>query len=87
MWEKDKSKLRVVGSGRKAKIMTETNITKLKSMIDGRSGISTRQIARKLKCSQSQVVYTIQQYTNIVYRKKQSIPASVQVTNMLWQIV
>ena len=87
MWEKGKSKLRVVGSGRKAKIMTETNITKLKSMIDGRSGFSTRQIARKLKCSQSQVVYTIQQYTNIVYRKKQSIPASVQVTNMLWQIV
>ena len=75
MWEKGKSKLRVVGSGRKAKIMTKTNIAKLKSMIDGRSGISTRQIARKLKCSQSHVVYTIQQHTNIVYRKKQTIPA------------
>ena len=75
MWEKGKSKLRVVGSGRKAKIMTKTNITKLKSMIDGRSGISTRQIARKLKCSQSHVVYTIQQHKNIVYRKKQTIPA------------
>ena len=68
MWKKGKSKLRVVGSGGKAKIMTKTNITQLKSIIDGRSGISTRQIARKLKCSQSQVVYTIQQYTNIVYR-------------------
>ena len=66
MLEKGKSKLRVVGSGGKAKIMTKTNITKLKSMIDGCSGISTQQIARKLKCSQSQVVHTIQQYTNIV---------------------
>ena len=75
MWRKGKSKLRVVGSGRKAKIMTKTNITKLKTMIDGCSGISTRQIARKLKYSQSHVVYTIQQHTNIVYRKKQTIPA------------
>ena len=75
IWEKGKSKLCVVGSGRKAKIMTKTNITKLKSMIGGCSGISTRQIARKLKCSQSNVVYTIQQHTNIVYRKKQTIPA------------
>ena len=74
-WEKGKSKLRVVGSGQKAKIMTKTNITKLKSMIDGRSGISTRQIAQKLKCSQFHVVYTVQQHTNIVYRKKQMIPA------------
>ena len=75
MWEKGKSKLRVVGSCRKAKIMTKTNIAKLKSMINDRSGISTRQIARKLKCSQSHVVYTIQQHTNIVCRKKQTIPA------------
>ena len=67
MWEKGKSKLRVVGSSRKAKIVTKTNITKLKSMIDGRSGISARQIARKLKRSQSHVVYTIQQHINIVW--------------------
>ena len=73
--EKGKSKLRVVGSGRKAKIMTKNNITKLKSMIDGRFGISTQKIARKLKCSQSHIVYTIQQHTNFVYRKKQTIPA------------
>ena len=65
MWEKGKSKLCVVGSGRKAKIMTKTNISKLKSMIDGCSDISTQQIARKLKCSQSHVVYTIQQHINI----------------------
>ena len=75
MWEKGKPKLCVVGSSRKTKIMTKTNITKLKSMIDGCSGISTQQIARKLKCSQSHVVYTIQQHTNIVYRKKKTIPA------------
>ena len=39
MWQKCKSKLRVVGSDRKAKIMTKTNITKLQSMI-GNIGFS-----------------------------------------------
>ena len=56
MWEKGKSQLRVFGSRRKAKIMTKTNITKLKSMIDGRSGISTN-------CSKAQV----QPISNCVY--------------------
>ena len=49
--ENDSGYKRVNGSGRVAKIMTKANIKRLKTMFDHRDGISTRQAARKFKCS------------------------------------
>lgn len=74
MWEKGLSPTRRLGSGRKPKIMTRANLNRLANMTDDRSGISTRQLARKFKCSQSYIVKTIQEKTAIKYHKKTKIP-------------
>ena len=50
---------RVSGSCRVAKIMTKTNIKRLKNMFEHRHGVSTRQAARKFECSQSLIVQTL----------------------------
>ena len=48
------------GSGRVAKIMTKTNIKGLKNIFEHRDGVSTRQVARKFKCS-------LKLYTKIIF--------------------
>lgn len=73
--ENDSGHERVRGSGRKAKIMTKTNIKRLKTMFDHRDGVSTRQAARKFKCSQPYIVKTLSTKTSIKIRKKQKIPS------------
>lgn len=65
---------RVKGSGRIAKKMTKANIKRLKTMFDHRDGVSQRQAARKFKCSQPMINYTLKTKTNIVCRKKKKIP-------------
>ena len=50
--ENDSGHARVAGSERKAKIMTKSNIQRLKSMFDHKDGVSQRQAARRFHCSQ-----------------------------------
>lgn len=72
--ENDSGHERVTGSGRIAKKMTKVNIKRLKTMFDHRDGISTRQAARKFKCSQPHIVKTLAKWTNITCYKKKKIP-------------
>ena len=65
---------RVSGSGRITKIMTKTNIKRLKTMFEHRDGVSTRHAARKFKCSQHYIVKELAKKTLIKCRKKQKIP-------------
>ena len=44
-------------------------------MFDHRDGVSTRQAARKFKCSQPYIVKTLSTKTSIKIRKKQKIPS------------
>lgn len=69
---------RIIGSGRVAKILTKKRLNELKSMIDHKSGISQRQIARKFGCSQQHISETLKRKTTIKYRKKKKIPARTE---------
>lgn len=66
------------GSGRPAKIMTEKNVKRLTNLINNRSGISTRKLAKKFKCAQSHIVQTIRDKTDVKYRKKILVPARTE---------
>jgi hypothetical protein len=72
--ENESGHKRVRGSGRKAKIMTKTNIKKLETMFDHKDGISQRQAARKFKCSHQYIGLTLATKTRIRPRKKIKIP-------------
>ena len=65
---------RVSGSGRVAKIMTKTNIKRIKNMFEHRDGVSTRQASRKFEFSQSLIVQTLVSRTSIRIHKKKKIP-------------
>lgn len=65
---------RVRGSGRVAKIMTPKSIKRLKTMFDHSDRVSTRQAARKFRCTQPHIVKTLAKYTDIAVYKKQNIP-------------
>lgn len=69
-WENGLDTERKKGSGRKPVIMTKRKIDQLAVMIDNRTGISTRQLAKKFKCDQSYIVKTIKKKTTIVNRKR-----------------
>ena len=58
------------GSGCVTKIMTKTNIKGLKNIFEQRDGISTRQVARKFKCSQHLSVKTLAKKPSIRINKK-----------------
>ena len=47
MWRKGIPPIRKPGSSRKATIMTEKNVNSLQKMINGRRGISIRELANK----------------------------------------
>jgi transposase len=65
-----KTVARKSGSGRKAKIMTKRRISWLQKKLSEEKHPSTRVIGRKLNCSQSHVVQTIQKHTDLVCKKK-----------------
>ena len=69
--ENDSGHERVRGSGRLAKKMTKKNIERL--MFDHHDCISTRQAARKFKCTQPYIVKTFAKKTEIkIHKKKRS---------------
>lgn len=74
LWRKGATPIRRQGSGRNLTIMTKKNLKRLENLIDGQSGISTRQLAKKFDCTHSYIVKTIKKKTNIKYRKKEEIP-------------
>ena len=61
---------RICGSGRMTKIMTKKNIKRLKNMLEHHDGVSTRQVARKFKCSQPLSIKTLAKKTSIRIHKK-----------------
>lgn len=73
-WENGEAPERKSGSGRKAKIMTKTKVKRLINLIDHKSGISTRQLAKKFKCTQQYIVKTIKEKTQIHHRKRSLKP-------------
>lgn len=73
-WEQGISTKRKPGSGRKATIMTTTNIRRLEAQVNNKSGISTRMLAKKFNCNQSHIVRTLKHKCGIRYRKKITIP-------------
>ena len=72
--EQGKDVLRQKGSGRRPKIATKSNINRLKKLMNNKSGISQRIVAKKLKCSQSYINKVLKQKTNIRCWKKKKIP-------------
>lgn len=72
--ENDSGHQRIVGSGRKAQIMTKKRIGHLKKTFKGRDGVTIRQAARKFDCSKSHIHKTLSEKTTIVCRKKINIP-------------
>lgn len=73
-FKKDLPPSRQLGSGRKAKIFKKKQIKQLVAMFDHRDGISTRKAAKKFKCAESTVRYTLKNKTDVRYRKKKNIP-------------
>jgi hypothetical protein len=65
-------------SGRNPKIFTKTEINRLVATFDQKEGISTRNAARKFKCSQSMIRYVLKTRTSIRHRKKTAIPDRTQ---------
>ena len=65
---------RVQGSGRIAKIMTNTNIRRLEAFFDHKDGVSQYQAARKFNCTQQFICKTLRAKTSIKSRKKMRIP-------------
>lgn len=73
-WEDGTPATRKIGSGHPTKIMSKKTIARLQKSINNQTGISTRQLAKKFKCSQSYLVETIQKKTDIKYRKRVLVP-------------
>lgn len=69
-WKNGLPLTRKHGSGRPAKIMTKKKIERLEMLIEDQTGISTRHLAKKFKCSQQHIVKTIKTKTEIKYRKR-----------------
>ena len=65
---------RVAGSGRIAKKMNKTNITRLKAMFDHGDRVSQRQAGRKFGCTHGYISKTLKKKTSIRCRKKKTIP-------------
>ena len=72
--ENDSGHKRIVGSGRKAQIMTNKRIGHLKKTLKGRDGVTIRQAARKFDCSKSHIHKALSEKTTIVCQKKENIP-------------
>lgn len=72
--ELDSGHQRVQGSGRPARIMTKTNVKRLKTLFDHKDSISQRQAANRFKCNQSHISKTLKKKTAIRARKKTTIP-------------
>lgn len=62
------------GSGRPAKIMTNSALKKLEKTINNSTGISTRMLGDKFKCDHSYIVKTINGKTDIRYHKRSTVP-------------
>jgi transposase len=65
---------RRIGSGRPAKIMTESRVSWLKKKMMQPNQPSTRSVARLLKCSHSHVVRTVKQKARLKCKKKMKCP-------------
>lgn len=61
------------GSGKKPVIMTSANVNKLKRAFDNKDGISQRETAEKMNCSQPYICKTLKRL-NIHCRKKKKSP-------------
>ena len=72
--EQWKDIFRKKGSGCITKIATKSNIERLKKLINNKSGVSQRIVARKLKCSASYINKILKNQTNICCLKKKRIP-------------
>ena len=68
--EKGFGPIRKPGSGRFAKKITKSNITKLKAMFDHKDGVTQAQAANKFKCHQSFITKTLARHIDIQCRKK-----------------
>lgn len=69
-WENGLAAERKPGSGRKATIMTKTNVNRLANLINQKSGISGRILGKKVGCTQKHISKTIREKRDIKYRKR-----------------